>query len=80
MEKPDGSISREVMTIREKFADSRLWKSKYKGSHMVLLFIGIQRILNITESISSVKKRERGRSVTFKTSVRFRSAPPRDYE
>ena len=42
MEKPDGCISREVMTIREKFADSRLWKSKYKGSHMVLLFIGIQ--------------------------------------
>ena len=30
------------MTIREKFADSRLWKSKYKGFHMVLLFIGIQ--------------------------------------
>ena len=42
MEKPDGCISREVMTIREKFADSRLWRSKYKGSHMVLLFIGIQ--------------------------------------
>ena len=34
--------TRAVMTIREKFADSRLWKSKYKGSHMVLLFIGIQ--------------------------------------
>ena len=32
------------MTIREKFADSRLWKSKYKGSHMVLLFIGIQSV------------------------------------
>ena len=44
MEKPDGCISREVMTIREKFADSRLWKSKYKGSHMVLLFIGIQSV------------------------------------
>ena len=28
-----GYISREVMTIREKFADSRLWKSKYKGVH-----------------------------------------------
>ena len=37
-------ISREVMTIREKFADSRLWKSKYKGSDMVLLFIGIQSV------------------------------------
>ena len=44
MEKPDGCISREVMTIREKFAYSRLWKSKYKGSHMVLLFIGIQSV------------------------------------
>ena len=44
MEKPDGCISREVMTIREKFADSRLWRSKYKGSHMGLLFIGIQSV------------------------------------
>ena len=36
--------TRAVMTIREKFADSRLWRSKYKGSHMVLLFIGIQSV------------------------------------
>ena len=68
------------MTIREKFADLKFLMSQYKDSHMVVLFIGIQRILNITESISSVKKRERGRSVTFKTWVRFPSAPPRNYE
>ena len=37
------------------------------------------QILNITESIPSVKRRERSRSVTFKTWVRFPSAPPRDY-
>jgi len=76
-------ISREVMTIREKFADSRLWKSKYKGSHMVLLFIGVsevtQRHLNITELQLSAR-RERSRSITFKTWVRFPSAPPRNYE
>ena len=35
--KPDGCISREVMTIREKFADSRLWRSKYKGVHTASL-------------------------------------------
>ena len=52
--------TRAVMTIREKFADLKFLMSKYKDSHMVLLFIGIQRILNITESIPSVK---RGREV-----------------
>ena len=52
--------ARAVMTIREKFADLKFLMSKYKDSHMVLLFIGIQRILNITESIPSVK---RGREV-----------------
>ena len=30
------------MTIREKFADLKFLMSKYKDSHMVLLFIGIQ--------------------------------------
>ena len=35
------ALSRVVMTIREKFADLRFWKSKYKDSHMVLLFIGV---------------------------------------
>jgi len=54
------ALTRVVMTIREKFADLRFWKSKYKDSHMVLLFIGIQRILNITESHLSLK---RGREV-----------------
>ena len=34
--------TRAVMTIREKFADLKFLMSKYKGSHMVLLFIGIQ--------------------------------------
>ena len=54
------ALSRVVMTIREKFADLRFWKSKYKDSHMVLLFIGVseatQRHLNITESVLSVKR------------------------
>ena len=52
--------TRAVMTIREKFADLKFLMSKYKDFHMVLLFIGIQRILNITESIPSSK---RGREV-----------------
>tara|TARA_B100001996_G_scaffold213442_1_gene163931 strand:+ start:101 stop:295 length:195 start_codon:yes stop_codon:yes gene_type:complete len=48
------ALSRVVMTIREKFADLRFWKSKYKDSHMVLLFIGVSEgLLNITESIYS---------------------------
>ena len=34
--------TRAVMTIREKFADLKFLMSKYKDSHMVLLFIGIQ--------------------------------------
>ena len=34
--------TRAVMTICEKFADLKFLMSKYKGSHMVLLFIGIQ--------------------------------------
>ena len=53
-------MTRMVMTIREKFADLRFKVSKYKDMSMVLFFIGIQRILNITESIPSVK---RGREV-----------------
>ena len=73
------AYARVVMTSREKCADSRRWRSKYKGFHMVLLFIGIQRILNIIELQLSVR-RVRGRSVTFKTWVRFPSAPPRNYE
>ena len=36
--------TRAVMTIREKFADLKFLMSKYKGSHMVLLFIGIQSV------------------------------------
>ena len=71
--------ARAVMTIREKFADLKFLMSKYKDSHMVLLFIGIQRILNITESQLSAR-RVRSRSITFKTWVRFPSAPPRNYE
>ena len=34
--------TRAVMTNREKFADLKFLMSKYKDSHMVLLFIGIQ--------------------------------------
>ena len=36
--------TRAVMTIREKFADLKFLMSKYKDSHMVLLFIGIQSV------------------------------------
>ena len=36
--------TRAVMTIREKFADLKFLMSKYKDSHIVLLFIGIQSV------------------------------------
>ena len=36
--------TRAVMTISEKFADLKFLMSKYKDSHMVLLFIGIQSV------------------------------------
>ena len=39
-----GAQTRAVMTIREKFADLKFLMSKYKDSHMVLLFIGIQSV------------------------------------
>ena len=62
------------MTIREKFADPKFLMSKYKDSSMVLLF---PSFINRFESNNSLRRVSS--SVTFKTWVRFPSAPPREY-
>ena len=57
---------------------TRLWvplRVEWKLSQAVFK---LHSILNITESWFSVR-RARGRSVTFKTWVRFPSAPPKDH-
>ena len=54
------AYTREVTAIREKFVGLKTLGIEVQGQEHGSFFIGIQRILNITESIPSVK---RGREV-----------------
>ena len=85
--------TRAAMTIREKFAGPKFLVSKYKDSRMVLfckrLSVGQRSqatfawpvskpiIINITEPHNCIRRASS--SITFKTWVRFPSAPPREY-